>query len=135
MAVPIAAHLASNVRKLREARGLTQQQMAKLSGVPRPTWANLESGTANPTIAVLARVAATPFRLFCRVADRLGVRSYPQLSRREAAVAVTDVGARAAAVAIRSPAISRMRSFIRLLRTCHATPPNLSSATPSSALP
>jgi quercetin dioxygenase-like cupin family protein len=31
--------------------------MAKLSGVPRPTWANLESGQANPTIAVLARVA------------------------------------------------------------------------------
>jgi transcriptional regulator with XRE-family HTH domain len=57
MSVPIAAHLAGNVRKLREARGLTQQQMSKLSGVPRPTWANLESGQANPTIAVLARVA------------------------------------------------------------------------------
>jgi quercetin dioxygenase-like cupin family protein len=31
--------------------------MADLSGVPRPTWANLESGDANPTIAVLTRVA------------------------------------------------------------------------------
>jgi transcriptional regulator with XRE-family HTH domain len=57
MSVPIAAHLAGNVRKLREARGLTQQQMSRLSGVPRPTWANLESGQANPTIAVLVRVA------------------------------------------------------------------------------
>jgi len=57
MPVPIAAHLAGNVRKLREARGLTQQQMARLAGVPRPTWANLESGQANPTLAVLARVA------------------------------------------------------------------------------
>ena len=57
VSLPIASSLASNVRKLREARGLTQQQMAKLSGVPRPTWANLESGQANPTIAVLARVA------------------------------------------------------------------------------
>jgi transcriptional regulator with XRE-family HTH domain len=51
-------HLAANVRTLREARGLTQQQMAKLSGIPRPTWANLESGAANPTLSVLVRVAA-----------------------------------------------------------------------------
>lgn len=53
----IAVHLSRNLRTLREARGLTQQQMAKLSGVPRPTWANLESGVANPTLSVLARVA------------------------------------------------------------------------------
>jgi transcriptional regulator with XRE-family HTH domain len=53
----IAQHLGSNVRKLREARGLTQERIAKLAGVPRPTWANLESGQANPTLAVLARVA------------------------------------------------------------------------------
>ncbi|MBL4688963.1 MAG: helix-turn-helix transcriptional regulator [Nannocystaceae bacterium] len=53
-----AAHLGANVRSLREARGLTQQQIAKLAGVPRPTWANLESGAANPTLAVLVRVAA-----------------------------------------------------------------------------
>ena len=39
--------------------------------------------------------------------------------------------ARSAAVAISSPAISRMRSFIRALRRCHASPPSLSSATPS----
>jgi XRE family transcriptional regulator, regulator of sulfur utilization len=57
MSDAIAQHLGSNVRKLRESRGLTQQQMAKLAGVPRPTWANLESGQANPTLAVLARVA------------------------------------------------------------------------------
>jgi transcriptional regulator with XRE-family HTH domain len=53
----IAANLGNNIRALREARGLTQQQMAKASGVPRPTWANLESGTANPTLAVLIKVA------------------------------------------------------------------------------
>jgi transcriptional regulator with XRE-family HTH domain len=57
MTHPIALHLSRNLRTLREARGLTQQQMAKLSGVPRPTWANLESGAANPTLSVLARVA------------------------------------------------------------------------------
>jgi len=52
------ANLAANVRRLREARGLSQQQMAALSGIPRPTWASLESGGANPTLAVLSRAAA-----------------------------------------------------------------------------
>jgi transcriptional regulator with XRE-family HTH domain len=52
------ANLAANVRRLREARGLSQQQMAGLSGIPRPTWASLETGAANPTLAVLSRAAA-----------------------------------------------------------------------------
>lgn len=52
-----AVNLADNVRGLREARGLSQQQMAHIAGVPRPTWAHLESGAANPTMAVLVRVA------------------------------------------------------------------------------
>jgi transcriptional regulator with XRE-family HTH domain len=53
-----ASNLASNVRRLREARGLSQQQISKVAGIPRPTWASLESGVANPTLAVLARAAA-----------------------------------------------------------------------------
>lgn len=53
----LAARLAKNLKQLREARGLTQQQMAKLSGVPRATWAHLESGDGNPTLAVLHRAA------------------------------------------------------------------------------
>ena len=32
--------------------------LTKLAGVPRPTWANLESGAANPTVSVLRRAAA-----------------------------------------------------------------------------
>ena len=55
---PLAGHLAANVKALRDARGMTQQQMARVSGLPRATWANLESGAANPTLAVLHRVAA-----------------------------------------------------------------------------
>ncbi len=54
----ISRNLAQNIRQLRQARNLTQEQLARLSEVPRPTWSNLESGAANPTIAVLARVAA-----------------------------------------------------------------------------
>ncbi len=53
-----ADNLARNVRALRETRGLTQKKLADLSGVPRATWANLETGAANPTLAVLVRVAA-----------------------------------------------------------------------------
>ena len=54
-----AENLARNLRALREARGLSQQQMAKLAGVPRATWSNLETGGGNPTLGVLLRVAAS----------------------------------------------------------------------------
>jgi transcriptional regulator with XRE-family HTH domain len=57
MTEQIATNLGNNIRQLREARGMTQEQMAKVSGVPRPTWANLESGAANPTLSVLVKVA------------------------------------------------------------------------------
>ena len=53
----VATRLGRNVRMLRESRGLTQAQMAKLAALPRATWANLESGAANPTLGVLDRVA------------------------------------------------------------------------------
>jgi transcriptional regulator with XRE-family HTH domain len=53
-----AANLAANAKRLREARGLSQQQVARLAGIPRPTWGSLESGGANPTLAVLKRAAA-----------------------------------------------------------------------------
>src|SRR5439155_594246 len=39
------------------ARALTQQQLAKLAGLPRATWQHLESGAANPTVSVLHKVA------------------------------------------------------------------------------
>jgi transcriptional regulator with XRE-family HTH domain len=58
MADSVSENLAANVRRLREEHGLSQQRMADLSGVPRPTWANLESGGANPTVSVLTRVAS-----------------------------------------------------------------------------
>ena len=58
-AVPesLAVRLARNVRQLREARGMTQQQIAKLAGIPRATWGHLETGSANPTLLVLDRAA------------------------------------------------------------------------------
>src|SRR6266481_1837297 len=56
--VELSRRIAQNLKVLRDARGLTQGQMAKLAGLPRATWTNLESGAANPTIAVLHRVSA-----------------------------------------------------------------------------
>lgn len=53
-----AENLARNMRALREARGLSQVQLAQVSGIPRATWGNLESGGGNPTLSVLVRVAA-----------------------------------------------------------------------------
>jgi XRE family transcriptional regulator, regulator of sulfur utilization len=55
----IARHIAQNIKQLRQSRNLTQEQLYRLSGVPRPTWSNLESGGANPTVSVLVKVAAT----------------------------------------------------------------------------
>ena len=52
----VASNIARNIKQLRDARGLSQDQLAKLAGIPRPTWSNLESGDANPTIAVLLKV-------------------------------------------------------------------------------
>ena len=62
MAEDLSGRLADNVRQLRATRGKTQQQMAKLAGVPRATWANLESGGANPTLSVL-HAAATALQV------------------------------------------------------------------------
>nr|HEX4318579.1 XRE family transcriptional regulator [Kofleriaceae bacterium] len=62
-------HLADNIKSLREARGLSQQQIAKLAGIPRATWTHLESGGANPTLAVLVKVANA---LQVRVDELLG---------------------------------------------------------------
>ncbi len=53
----LVRHLARNLVNLRHARNLTQGAVAKAAAVPRSTIANLESGAANPSLAVLAKVA------------------------------------------------------------------------------
>jgi transcriptional regulator with XRE-family HTH domain len=84
-------NLAANLRRLREARGLSQQQMARLAGIPRPTWASLETGAANPTLVVLTRAAAAlhvsveeligPPRTACRL---FAAREIPERRRQGA---------------------------------------------------
>ena len=53
-----SSYLALNVRQLRSARQLSQAQLANLAGIPRPTLAHLESGSANPTLSVMMRLAS-----------------------------------------------------------------------------
>src|ERR1700750_3213385 len=53
----VSAHLARNVISLRHARKLTQDALASAAALPRSTIANLESGEANPSLAVLLKVA------------------------------------------------------------------------------
>lgn len=54
----LSGALSRNIRRLREARGWTQSALAERSGVPRPTITRLESGAPNPTLHVVASVAA-----------------------------------------------------------------------------
>jgi transcriptional regulator with XRE-family HTH domain len=57
VAQKLSLRLAENLRQLRESRGQTQERMARLAGIPRATWGHLETGSANPTLAVLDKVA------------------------------------------------------------------------------
>jgi XRE family transcriptional regulator, regulator of sulfur utilization len=78
----LGERIARNLKQLREARGLTQEQMAKIAQLPRATWTNLESGAANPTVAVLHR-AAGALQVSVEellAAPRAGGRLYPLAS-------------------------------------------------------
>jgi transcriptional regulator with XRE-family HTH domain len=85
----LSSRLAENLRRLREARGLTQQDLSAASGVPRPTLAHLESGSANPTLSVIARVAhalSVPMEeLVAHASSNLEYRSVKSLLRHERA--------------------------------------------------
>lgn len=52
----LATNLAANLRYIRQQRGLTQQELAKLCGVPRSTVGQMETGSCNPTLSILARL-------------------------------------------------------------------------------
>ncbi|MEZ4235512.1 MAG: XRE family transcriptional regulator [Myxococcota bacterium] len=54
----VADNLARNLRALRDAQGLTQNQLASRAGIPRATLAHLETGAGNPTLLVLVRIAS-----------------------------------------------------------------------------
>ena len=57
MSAQLSKNIAQNLKRLRDARHVSQQRLSDLSGVPRPTLANLESGAANPTLSLMLKVS------------------------------------------------------------------------------
>lgn len=49
--------LGRNVRRVRRARGLSQEEVALESGMKRSYVSDLERGTRNPTVRALGRLA------------------------------------------------------------------------------
>jgi transcriptional regulator with XRE-family HTH domain len=105
--------LSANIKRLREESGQSQKALAELSGVPRPTIAHLEAGQANPTLAVVLKVAAA-----------LGVRVDDLVQPEEALVVVLGVRALTAPGMLRDPKIERIvikaASRINFEATVHA---------------
>ena len=54
----VARHLAANLVTVRTARGLSQARLAELADIPRSTISNMESGSGNPALATLCRIAS-----------------------------------------------------------------------------
>lgn len=57
MRVDIRARLGRNVRKLREARGWSQEDYADRAGIHRTYVSDIERGRRNPTITVVEKLA------------------------------------------------------------------------------
>lgn len=58
-AAAACAHTAGmqNLRRIRNERGLTQQQLAEKAGVSQGMLSRMEAGTANPTLDIIEAVA------------------------------------------------------------------------------
>jgi transcriptional regulator with XRE-family HTH domain len=54
----LSNHLGQNLKTIRELRGYTQEQLAKLCELPRSTVANIEIGGSNPTLSVLIHLSS-----------------------------------------------------------------------------
>jgi len=50
--------VSESIRKLRAQHDLTQRELAKMSGIPRATLANMETNIANPSIMAVVKVAS-----------------------------------------------------------------------------
>jgi transcriptional regulator with XRE-family HTH domain len=55
--MPLVEKVASAVKRLREQRGLTQEELAARAGVTRSYLARLETGRHEPTLTMLERLA------------------------------------------------------------------------------
>ena len=65
-----------NVRKLREAKGLTQEKLAERADLDRTYLSDIERGARNPgvkNVARLARALGTTVSDLCRGIERKGI--------------------------------------------------------------
>jgi transcriptional regulator with XRE-family HTH domain len=53
----ICKHLGQRVRKYRERKGWSQEEMAEISGLHRTYISGIERGTRNPTITIVSQLA------------------------------------------------------------------------------
>ncbi|MBY0292850.1 MAG: helix-turn-helix domain-containing protein [Alphaproteobacteria bacterium] len=58
MTSQIIHNLGHNLTFLRKSRGLTQNQLAQVSGIPRSTLSYIESGQGNPSLKMLITIAS-----------------------------------------------------------------------------
>jgi len=49
--------IGNNLRRIREARGLSQEKAAELSGISRPAYRNIETGESTPKVSTLQSIA------------------------------------------------------------------------------
>lgn len=54
----VSAYLAGNIVALRKRRELSQEKLASLAQIPRSTITHMESGSGNPSLANLCKLAA-----------------------------------------------------------------------------
>ena len=80
----VRAQFGSNLRGLRQARGLTQEALAAAAGLDRSYVDGVERGERNPTLTAISRLAralgTTPSSLFVGIDDDL--RDTPQTENR-----------------------------------------------------
>jgi transcriptional regulator with XRE-family HTH domain len=64
----VLQRLSRNLRRLREAKGWSQEELAEQSGLHRTYVSGVERGIRNPTVTVVERLASA---LQCRVSALL----------------------------------------------------------------
>ena len=57
LAAKLAFDLGASVRELRQAKGMTQKELAAAAGMSQPAVARFEAGGTVPTLALLERLA------------------------------------------------------------------------------
>ncbi len=58
MPMSIQQLLGSNVRRLRDSKGWSQERLSEESGLHRTYISGIERGVRNPTVSIVAQVAA-----------------------------------------------------------------------------